>query len=60
MPSLTYMLSLSSTDELNARWDAFRDDPAWKKLSSNPRYAYEQIVSNITNLILSPMACSQI
>lgn len=60
MPSLTYMMSLSSTDELNARWDAFRDDPAWKKLSSNPRYAYEQIVSNITNLILSPMACSQI
>jgi hypothetical protein len=60
MPSLTYMLSLNGTDELDARWAAFRDNPDWKKLSSNPRYAYEQIVSNITNLILSPMACSQI
>jgi len=60
LPSLTYMLSLSSTDELNARWDAFRDNPDWKKLSSDPRYAYEPIVSNITNLILSPMGCSQI
>ena len=60
MPSLTYMLSLSGTDELDARWTAFRDNPDWKKLSSNPRYAYEPIVSNITNLILSPLACSQI
>jgi hypothetical protein len=60
MPSLTYMLSLASVDELNARWDAFRNDPAWKKLSADPRYSYEPIVSNITNLILSPLAVSQI
>jgi hypothetical protein len=60
MPNLTYMLSLTGTDELDARWDAFRNDPAWKKLSASPRYNYEAIVSNITNLILSPMACSQI
>jgi hypothetical protein len=38
MPCLTYMLSLSSLDEYNARWDAFRNHPDWKKLSSNPRY----------------------
>jgi hypothetical protein len=60
MPCLTYMLSLSSTDELDARWAAFRDDPNWKKLSSDPHYSYEAIVSSITNLILSPMASSQI
>jgi hypothetical protein len=60
MPSLTYMLSMSSLDELNARWDAFRGDPGWKKLSTDPRYAYEPIVSNITNLVLSPLAESQI
>ncbi len=60
MPCLTYMLSLSSLDELNARWDAFRSDPGWVKLKANPRYAYEPIVSNITNLILSPLAASQI
>lgn len=60
MPSLTYMLSLASLDELNAKWDAFRTDPAWKKLSTNPRYSFEPIVSNISNLILSPLAASQI
>ena len=60
MPCLTYMLSLPGLDELNARWDAFRTHPDWKKLSTDPRYAFEPIVSNITNLILSPLACSQI
>jgi hypothetical protein len=60
MPCLTYMLSLSSLDEYNARWDAFRNHPDWKKLSSNPRYNYEPIVSNITNLILSPLPSSQV
>jgi hypothetical protein len=60
MPCLTYMLSLASLDEYNARWDAFRNHPDWKKLSSNPRYNYEPIVSNITNLILSPLPSSQI
>jgi len=60
MPCLTYMVSLSSLDELNARWDAFRSDPGWVKLKADPRYAFEPIVSNITNLILSPMASSQI
>ncbi|HVU47342.1 MAG TPA: NIPSNAP family protein [Terracidiphilus sp.] len=59
-PNLTYMLSLNDTAELDARWDAFRNDPAWKKLSSSPRYAYDQIVSNITNVLLSPLDCSQI
>jgi hypothetical protein len=59
MPSLTYMLSLQDTAELDAKWNAFRDNPAWKKLSADPRFAFEQIVSNITNLILSPLGASQ-
>ena len=60
MPSLTYMLSFANTAELDARWDVFRNDPAWKKLSADPRYSYEPIVSNISNLVLSPLECSQI
>jgi hypothetical protein len=60
LPQLTYMLSAPDMNQLNTFWDAFRTDPAWKKLSSSPRYAYEDIVSNITNLILSPLAASQI
>ncbi len=60
MPSLTYMLSFANSADLDARWDVFRNDPAWKKMSSDPRYAFEQIVSNITNLVLSPLDCSQL
>ncbi len=60
MPSLTYMLSFSNMEELNAQWEAFGSDPAWKKLSAMPRYGFEAIVSNISNLILSPLAVSQI
>ncbi len=60
MPNLTYMLSLDDLTELDAKWDLFRDDPAWKKLSTSARYAYDQIVTNVTNLILSPLGCSQI
>jgi len=60
MPNLTYMLSFTDSAELDAKWNVFRNDPAWKKLSSDPRFAFEPIVSNITNLILSPLDCSQI
>jgi len=60
LPKLTYMLSFTDMAELEARWDAFRDAPAWKKLSSDPQFSYEAIVSNISNQILSPLAASQI
>ena len=60
MPNLTYMLSFTDAAELDARWDLFRNDPAWKKLSTSPRYTADQLVTNITNLTLSPLTCSQI
>lgn len=59
-PNLTYMLSFADTAELEAKWDVFRNDPAWKKLSGSPRYSSDQLVTNITNLILSPLGCSDI
>ncbi len=60
MPNLTYMLSFADMAELDARWDVFRNDPAWKKLSADSRFSYEAIVSNISNQILSPLAASHI
>lgn len=60
MPCLTYMLAFKDMAELEAQWDVFRNDPAWKKLSTSPRYASDQIVDNISNLILTPLACSQV
>ncbi len=60
MPQLTYMLSFPEVAEMDAKWDAFRNDPQWKKLSSDPRYSYESIVNSISNLILTPASFSQI
>jgi hypothetical protein len=60
MPNLTYMLASEDQATLEAQWNTFRDDPNWKKLSADPRFAYEAIVSNITNLYLSPLSASQI
>jgi len=60
MPNLTYMLAFADAAEMNAKWDVFRSDPAWKKMQADPRFSYEAIVSNITNLLLSPLDASQI
>jgi hypothetical protein len=60
LPALTYMLSFADLSELNDKWKAFSSDPDWKKLSNSPRYSFEPIVSNITNLILNPASYSQI
>jgi len=60
MPCLTYMLCMTDMADMDAKWNAFRSDPNWKKLSADPKYAFEPIVDNITNLFLSPLAVSQI
>lgn len=60
LPNLTYMLSFPNLTERDKCWAAFRDAPAWKAMSSDPHYAFEEIVSNITNIILTPTAYSQI
>jgi hypothetical protein len=60
LPNLTYMLSFPDISEMNANWGAFREDPQWKKLTSDPRFSYDQIVTNVTNLILNPAKYSQI
>jgi len=60
MPSLTYMLTFADVADLNAKWSVFVSDPAWKALSQKPENADAEIVSNISNLYLSPLSCSQI
>ncbi|MCU1253052.1 MAG: hypothetical protein JWQ49_6081 [Edaphobacter sp.] len=60
MPSLTYMLTFADTAELAEKWRAFSADPAWKELSHRPGNTDAEIVSNISNLYLSPLGCSQI
>lgn len=60
MPSLTYMLQFASLAELEQRWAVFRENPAWRKLSTDPRFSKEDLVSNITNLVLSPKPYSAV
>jgi hypothetical protein len=60
LPQLTYMLSFADLNQLNDLWGAFHDDPEWKKLNTVPEFTFEPIVSNITNLVLTPAAYSQI
>jgi hypothetical protein len=60
LPNLTYMLSFPDLSEMNAKWKAFGSDPEWKKLTSSSRFNFEEIVSNITSLILNPTSYSQI
>jgi hypothetical protein len=60
LPNLTYMLSFDDLADRTKKWNAFRAAPEWKKLSTSPRYSFEEIVTNITNVILSPAPYSQI
>jgi hypothetical protein len=60
IPSLTYMLTFPDIETLTRNWSIFGSDPAWKELSHRPEYADAEIVSNISNLYLSPLNCSQI
>jgi hypothetical protein len=60
MPSLTYMLTFEDVADLNKKWPVFASDPAWKELSRKPGNTDPEIVSNISNLYLSPLSCSQV
>lgn len=58
LPNLTYMLAFEDMADRDRRWQVFRNDPDWAKLSKDP--AYKDTVSNITDIILRPMDYSQI
>ena len=60
LPNLTYMLAY---DDLAARdkvWKTFGADPEWQRLRATPGLTDPEIVSNISNSILRPMAFSPI
>ncbi len=60
MPDLTYMLSFTDMAERDKCWKAFFAAEAWKKLSTMQRYTFEQIVTKVSNEILTPAEYSQI
>jgi hypothetical protein len=58
LPNLHYLLAFKDMADRDQRWQVFRDDPDWQKLSKDP--AYRDTVSNITDIILKPVDYSQI
>ena len=59
-PNLMYMLSYNDWDARDRLWKEFSSDPEWKKLSGPADMKDPQIVSNISNVILKPMAFSRL
>lgn len=60
MPNLTYMLVFPDDAARQDAWKRFGGDPEWQKLRAIPEYADKEIVSHITNKVLTPAAYSQI
>jgi hypothetical protein len=61
LPNLTYMLSFPDMASLESAWDKFASDPDWKKMSNDSRFNLDPpTVSNITSLVLRPLASSQV
>jgi len=59
-PNLTYMLSYEDLAGRDKVWKAFGADPGWQKLRTTPGLSDAEIVSNITNYLVSPLPFSQI
>jgi len=60
MPCLTYMVAFENLAARETAWRAFATSPEWKKLASTPGLSDGEIVSNINNMLLAPLAGSQI
>lgn len=60
MPNLTYMVAFENLAAREANWRGFATSPEWKKLSTVPGLSDGETVSNISNLLLSPITGSQV
>jgi NIPSNAP len=59
-PNLMYMLSYDNLAARDTLWKAFGKDPEWAKLRVQPGLTDPEIVANISNVILRPLAFSEI
>jgi hypothetical protein len=59
-PNLTYMLSYDDLTAHDKLWADFGSDPEWKKLRVTPGLTDPEVVTNISNVILRPLAFSAI
>jgi hypothetical protein len=59
-PNLNYMLSYDDMTAHDKLWHDFSTDPEWQKLRVTPGLTDPEIVTNISNVILRPLAFSPI
>ncbi|MFT3880017.1 MAG: NIPSNAP family protein [Gemmatales bacterium] len=58
LPNLTYMLVFPGDPERDAAWQRFGKSPAWSKLKATPGYADNELLTKITNRVLTPQPYS--
>ncbi len=60
IPNLTYMIYFPSLEARSEAWSKFGQDPEWKKISTAPGNTDRELVSSISNQILTPLPSSQL
>jgi hypothetical protein len=60
IPNLVYMIYFSNMEARTEAWAKFGQDPDWKKMSTAPGMADRELVSTISNQILTPLTGSQL
>jgi hypothetical protein len=60
LPNLTYMLAFDDLAAREKNWRTFVSHPEWQKLRATPGLSDAEVVSNISNSILRPLAFSEI
>jgi hypothetical protein len=58
LPNLTYLLVFPDDEARTGAWKRFGSDDDWKQLKAMPEYADKEIVSKITNKLLTPLPYS--
>lgn len=59
-PNLTYLVTFPDLAARQQNFGKFIADPEWKKLSTAPEYSATELVTTISNVILTPAPYSQI
>lgn len=60
LPNLTYLVCYDNLAGRDTAWSKFLADPEWLKLRAKPGLSDAEIVSNISNVLLRPLAFSAI
>ncbi len=60
LPNLTYMVAFDDMAQRAKAWGTFANDPEWLKLRATPGLADAEVVSNISNALLSPLPFSAV